>query len=437
MKRKSPISAILAGVLFCALLAGCGETPQPTPDPAPSASTSADVPTATDPATTESTEPTATDPTDPADPGQPTQPQTTSPAKSTYPRPWVTATTTNSTGTTTQPTTPVQPAAAYTKAELLALVQQLTYQDDGYAIGVHLYGNLDVRSRVRTFEKRTGKAPAFIDFDMNALPYEASERAVKSAVDQLAAHVKSGGFVTITDHWLTPKKNVKDASKGGANNSRDTLTRDEYLSVMTEGTALNKNFLDELAIKAKFLEQLRAAGIPVIYRPLHEGNMGWSWWGINKSTGITGKDVAALYRYVHDYFVRTCGLDNILWQFNTGINSDQDVLCDWYPGDAYVDLLSLDWYLPNIDYRHYYLQMTQKFGEKGFAISEYGGDGNYDVSKYPLRDTMKKLEDYLDMGAKVAYVGLYFDMPGGQEWTLTDRAIGLDGMSSRWAKVKG
>ena len=47
---------------------------------------------------------------------------------------------------------------------------------------------------------------------------------------------------------------------------------------------------------AWFLAQLREAGVPVLWRPYHEMNGGWFWWG--KKTGQPG--YAALYRMLFE-----------------------------------------------------------------------------------------------------------------------------------------
>ena len=70
------------------------------------------------------------------------------------------------------------------------------------------------------------------------------------------------------------------------------------------------------------------------------------------------------------------------------------------------------------------------------AIAEFGGDGNYNTAAFPLKDTLARAEQCMDRGAPLAYIGLYFDMPDGQDWTLSDRAIGLDKLSTIEARLK-
>ena len=337
----------------------------------------------------------------------------------------------------------------YTKSELLSLLHYLSDKTDHYAIGVHLFGSLDVNGGIQSFKDRFSEKPAYIDFDMNALEY-ATEESMTKAVNELTAFAQSGGFVAIADHWLTPLTNYTQHPKNdGANDSRTLLTQEQYREVMTEGTTLNKNFLMELEIKAKFLKMLQENDVPVIYRPLHEGNANWFWWGINKEKGITGADVAELYRYVHDYFAVKYGLNNILWEFCTAVAGYDKESCDWYPGDSYVDILATNWYVSNspdyneVDdptvgkFNRFYTDTIKNCGNKPYVIPEYGGDATYTITEHPLKKSLEIVEARIDRGAKVAYVGPYFyydnDELGSE---LTPRVITLEQMSGYWSKAK-
>lgn len=321
------------------------------------------------------------------------------------------------------------------KSDLYRLMEYLTFHTEHYVVGTHLYGSLKVGDRVRDFESHTGRKPGYLDFDMCGLAFSSLEEK-QSAVSELTDFVKSGGFVAITHHGLVPTINIANARPNGANNSRYVLTREQFYEIMTEGTTLNRNFICELQIQAEFLQMLRSNGIPVIFRPMHEGNADWFWWGIHKEPPVSGEDVAVLYRYVVRYFTDTCGLDNIIWQFCPALNACQSELCDWYPGDRYVDMLSVDWYLPEHDYQYYYETMSAQCGKKPFAVSEYGGDGNYNASVYPLAETLSRVQAFLDKGAKMAYVGFYFGMTPDQDCTLPPHAITLEQMPAYWKQSR-
>ena len=60
---------------------------------------------------------------------------------------------------------------------------------------------------------------------------------------------------------------------------------------------------------AGFLKQLQDAHVPVLWRPYHEMNGDWFWWG-----GRTGEySTAALYRQIFDRLVNHHHLNNLVW----------------------------------------------------------------------------------------------------------------------------
>lgn len=318
------------------------------------------------------------------------------------------------------------------------MLKYLTFDEaDRYAVGVGC-GELYVTSQTNTFTTKFGGAPVTYDFEMSCLPYDkATDRQLERTVNEMLEFTKKGGIIGATDHWLTPTIKLSDSTQSGANNSREKLTRTQYYQVMTPGNQLYDNFREELAISAAFFQRLKDVGIPVIFRPMHEANGGWFWWGVGSSKGITGADVAALYRYVHDYFVKEKGLDNIIWCYCTGLAGNSSERYTWWPGDEYVDIATTDWYLVYGDYEGYYNDAQNLVGGIPFALSEYGGDGNYPVNEHYISETLGYLDARIAKGAKCAYVGLYFnfeDIPD-EYAPLTDKCITLDMMPSLWQKI--
>ena len=319
------------------------------------------------------------------------------------------------------------------KSEIYNLVNYLTFNTDKYALGTHFCGLTNVKELINDFERACGKGPAFVDYDMHSLPFR-PQAEIDRAVDELCEYAEGDGFIALTAHWLTPMINIADAAERGANNCRYTLTPEEYNGIMTEGTTQNRNFTDELKIEADFIRKLKDCGVSVIFRPLHEGNGGWFWWTTNSKTGITGADAARLYIFVYDYFTKVQGLDNIIWQFNSGLCAPGHY--DWYPGDEYVNMNGTEWYIsmeeyenPSVArYKGVYDYAMEKLGKKPFALAEYGGDGTYPANKLPLAQTLSTYEAHIDMGAKSAFLGIYFEV-GTQDCTLTDRCITLDQMA--------
>lgn len=107
---------------------------------------------------------------------------------------------------------------------------------------------------------------------------------------------------------------------------------------------------------AKVADAIRAHGlasVPIVFRPLHEHNGNWFWWGApfwncGANARHTGADAyARVYRMVVDYLRDERGLDNLLVAYSPGGNAAIETEAGYlagYPGDAYVDILGADLY---------------------------------------------------------------------------------------------
>ena len=102
-------------------------------------------------------------------------------------------------------------------------------------------------------------------------------------------------------------------------------------------------FLDQIAVFAKDLKDDQGKQIPVLFRPFHEQNGGWFWWG-SKTT--TSSQYVALYRYTVEYLRDNKGVHNFLYVYspNGPFGGKEDHYLTTYPGDLYVDVLGMDQY---------------------------------------------------------------------------------------------
>jgi mannan endo-1,4-beta-mannosidase len=125
-------------------------------------------------------------------------------------------------------------------------------------------------------------------------------------------------------------------------------------------------------------------GFPVIFRPWHEMNGFWFWWG---SYNCTPEEYIKLYRITVDY-LRSKGVRNVLYAWSP----DTRLTLEYYPGDEYVDVLGLDMYEPGIfDWKPISLvleemgKMTDYAAshDKVAAISETGLRKYDNVFQYP------------------------------------------------------
>lgn len=189
-------------------------------------------------------------------------------------------------------------------------------------------------SRLAHIALLTGDAaPAMLGLDL--LYYSGSwnqpdgDGAIELARDWvLARH----GIVTLSWHWLAPLQPgplVWDSFSTNKSSFDVTMIGDER---SPEYHAIVRD-LDRIAGKLKIL---RDAGVPVLWRPLHEAEGGWFWWGARNPAATR-----LLYRLMFDRFTRVHHLDNLLWVWTSTGNDDAP---DWYPGDNYVDFIAADLY---------------------------------------------------------------------------------------------
>jgi mannan endo-1,4-beta-mannosidase len=119
--------------------------------------------------------------------------------------------------------------------------------------------------------------------------------------------------------------------------------------------------IDRIAVQ---LKKLQAANIPVLWRPLHEADGGWFWWGAQGSDSYK-----KLWRLMYDRMTNHHQLHNLIWVITIADPS-------WYPGDDVVDVVGADAYP---DDKHDPLIATWEAllerydGHKVLALSEYGG----------------------------------------------------------------
>jgi hypothetical protein len=176
---------------------------------------------------------------------------------------------------------------------------------------------LDALSYIKA---NTGKQPAIRGIDFMTQSQNAQE--VQNAINWWNA----GGIPTIMWHWGAPSKGE------GYPASKLYIPVD---SCFILGTVYYNAFWSELKIKADLLTTLRDAHVPVLWRPYHELNGNWFWWGMGGSANFK-----KLWTTMFNYFVKDRGLNNLIWVLCYTGDPDPS----WYPGDEYVDIAGADTY---------------------------------------------------------------------------------------------
>lgn len=185
----------------------------------------------------------------------------------------------------------------------------------------------------------TGKYPAILGLDMmdytpSRTALGTSSRAVETAID----FWNRGGIVTFCWHWNAPTSTLVSDTDENGNPSwwggfYTKNTNFDLAQVMNGSDPEGKANLDaDIAEIAAQLLRLQEAGVPVLWRPLHEASGGWFWWGASGAEAYK-----QLWIYLYDQLTNVYGCNNLIWVWN-GQHPD------WYPGDGYVDIIGEDIY---------------------------------------------------------------------------------------------
>ncbi|MGL4851866.1 MAG: glycosyl hydrolase [Phocaeicola sp.] len=212
----------------------------------------------------------------------------------------------------------------------------------------------------------TGKYPAINGYDYLHLPFSPSNWIDYSDITPVTDWADANGIVTISWHWNVPTVAPNDGNPEMENGNveyafyRDQTTYDAD-NALVEGTWENKVFVDDLATISAHLKLLSDARIPVLWRPFHEAAGGWFWWGKSAAS------CKAMWIYMFNYFQQQ-GLNNLIWVWTVETNDDE-----WYPGDAYVDIVGRDLYTQDANAcASQFSLVANSYANKMVALSECG-----------------------------------------------------------------
>ncbi|WP_196812180.1 glycoside hydrolase family 26 protein [Nocardia sp. CNY236] len=228
------------------------------------------------------------------------------------------------------------------------------------------------------------------DFLYDAPFTEDSWRGVM--IEQAVAQAHAGSLVTLSWHMTPPNVfGSRSTTWSGSDQSVDISGGTGYwrldstwtgLLDAQDRTPLYANFITRLNEAVPFFQVLQQEGIPVLFRPFHEMNQNWSWWGIDNQAATTSdyqrEYRKQLYRYTHDFFVGTHGFDNIVWAWSiqdsgTGAPVDPNYQA-LYPGDDIVDVIVLDVWSSNQPQQNWHdsLATFASAHNKVIALGEVG-----------------------------------------------------------------
>jgi mannan endo-1,4-beta-mannosidase len=235
--------------------------------------------------------------------------------------------------------------------------------------------------------------------------------ARQDIVEEIKKQHRLGSIITICWHAVPPTADepVTFGQQTGGT-APDSLTSvqgqildQQFRDVLTPGTILYTRWCAQVDSIASYLEKLQDAHVPVLWRPYHEMNGKWFWWG-----GRLGKyGTATLYRQLFDRLVNHHKLNNLIWMWSVDRPIKHEMqFSDFYPSDKFFDIISLDVYRKDFNQIYYDSLIVLSKG-KPLVLAEVGNPPTLEILRNQpkwafyvvwagmVRNTMKK--DYLEL----------------------------------------
>lgn len=235
---------------------------------------------------------------------------------------------------------PTDPKATEKTKNLYANLQRLArqgvmfgHQDDlAYGIGwKYEAGRSDVKEVV-------GDYPAVFGWDLGYLELKKPMNLDSVPFDKMREFAEQvyaqGGLNTFSWHLNNPVYPAKTSWDHQDSTIQELFTNKKAMRRY-------KRWLRRIARFMKRLEGPEGEAIPVIFRPFHEHNGSWFWWGKNHSSP---EEYKQLYRFTVEYLRDKKKVHNLLYAYSPDKFHSKEEFLERYPGDEYVDVIGFDIY---------------------------------------------------------------------------------------------
>lgn len=228
--------------------------------------------------------------------------------------------------------TPVNPSAQQGVKNVLKYLSDIS--GEKVVTGQHTQSM--AQEELHKIEEITGRQPALLGFELlsyspNINYSDTDPECMKEVEDNYGTLKRSWewaekkGLITFTWHWFSPL--------GGRSKSFFSYNTDFVASkAMISGTPENRALISDMDYMAGLLRPFCDKGVPILWRPFHEGDGHWFWWGAKGP-----ETVKALFRLMYERFTSVHKLNNLIWVWNSQVP-------ECYPGDDVVDIISRDMY---------------------------------------------------------------------------------------------
>lgn len=247
---------------------------------------------------------------------------------------------------------------------------------------------------------KTGKYPAFNCYDFIHIYVPQDNNWIDyNDVTPVTEWADAGGLVSLMWHFNVPTaESVTIGTDGSGVTTDPTQTTFQAANALVDGTWEHTWFYAQMDKVAAVLLKLQDAGVTATWRPFHEaaGNStlksgaswakAWFWWGAD------GADTyKQLWQAMFTYF-QSKGVHNLIWVWTSqNYNGDSTLYnsdADWYPGDAYVDIIGRDLYgYTAARQKTEFAELQARYPAKLIDLSECGTDANTATATAAIADS--------------------------------------------------
>ena len=269
----------------------------------------------------------------------------------------------------------------------------------------------------------TGKWPAMNCYDFIHICVPDGNGWIDySDITPVTEWVDKGGIVQLMWHFNVPLSETTtiETNGSGVTCSPDKTTF-KASNALVDGTWENRYFYAQMDRVIAVMLKLQEAGIAATWRPFHEaaGNAtakqqanwtkAWFWWGYDGA-----ETYKKLWIAMFDYFKQK-GVNNLIWIWTTqnyngnSANYNQDT--DWYPGDAYCDMIARDLYgYTPAQNAQEFTEIQATYPNKMVVLGECGWDSSNKTGK-PQGDIV----ECWNLGAKWGHFMVWYDRNAGNK----------------------
>ncbi|GEO03746.1 mannan endo-1,4-beta-mannosidase [Adhaeribacter aerolatus] len=201
----------------------------------------------------------------------------------------------------------------------------------------HGWAGNENRSDVKSV---TGSHPAVIGVDFSGFsgrPHEAIKKAKENLRKNVVDTYNRGGVITVAWHFSNPVS-------GGGFYWKDSVSLPAVKYIIPGGEAHDKykGILRGIGEWAHSIRGQDGKLVPVIFRPYHEFDGGWFWWG---KPHTSAGEFKSLWRFTVTYLRDSLNVHNFIYTFSPDnkFNSEEEFL-ERYPGNEWVDMVGMDNY---------------------------------------------------------------------------------------------